>query len=110
MKSLHLLNLASDLKKKKRAGIKGNLLERKNVLLFEKTSTRTRCAFETGVMDEGGQVTFLVRQTARWERRNLLRTRLSCSADSTTASNLEALSRKRLIFLQSMRASLFGMA
>lgn len=56
----YLLNLASDLKAKKRAGIKGNLLERKNiVLLFEKTSTRTRCAFETGVMDEGGQVTFL---------------------------------------------------
>ncbi len=56
----YLLNLASDLKAKKRAGIKGNLLERKHVvLLFEKTSTRTRCAFETGVMDEGGQVTFL---------------------------------------------------
>ena len=40
----YLLNLASDLKAKKRAGIKGDLLDRKNiVLLFEKTSTRTRC-------------------------------------------------------------------
>lgn len=56
----YLLDLSRDLKAKKRAGIKGNLLERKNVcLLFEKTSTRTRCAFEVGVMDEGGQVTFL---------------------------------------------------
>jgi ornithine carbamoyltransferase len=56
----YMLNLALDLKRKKRAGIKGNLLERKNiVLLFEKASTRTRCAFETAAFDEGGSVTFL---------------------------------------------------
>ena len=56
----YLLNLSSDLKSKKRAGIKGNLLEGKNVvLLFEKASTRTRCAFEVGALDEGGQITFL---------------------------------------------------
>lgn len=56
----YLLNLAADLKRKKRAGVKGDLLERKNiVLLFEKTSTRTRCSFEVAVMDEGGQATFL---------------------------------------------------
>ncbi|MDC7124469.1 MAG: ornithine carbamoyltransferase [Spirochaetales bacterium] len=56
----YLLDLSLDLKKKKRVGIKGNSLERKNVcLIFEKTSTRTRCAFETAVYDEGGNVTFL---------------------------------------------------
>jgi ornithine carbamoyltransferase len=56
----YLLDLSVDLKKKKRAGIKGNLLEGKNiVLLFEKTSTRTRCAFEVGAFDEGANVTFL---------------------------------------------------
>lgn len=56
----YLLDLSRDLKAKKRAGIRGNLLEGKNVvLLFEKSSTRTRCAFEVGVMDEGGCVTFL---------------------------------------------------
>lgn len=56
----YLLNLAHDLKAKKRAGIKGDLLEGKNiVLLFEKTSTRTRCSFEVGAMDEGAGVTFL---------------------------------------------------
>lgn len=56
----YLLDLAKDLKNKKRAGIRGNLLDRKNiVLLFEKTSTRTRCSFEVACMDEGGQVTFL---------------------------------------------------
>jgi ornithine carbamoyltransferase len=49
-----------DLKKKKRSGIRGDLLEGKNiVLLFEKTSTRTRCAFEVAGFDEGAQVTFL---------------------------------------------------
>ena len=56
----YLLDLAHNLKAKKRAGIKGDLLEGKNiVLLFEKTSTRTRCAFEVGAMDEGAGVTFL---------------------------------------------------
>ena len=56
----YLLDLSHDLKAKKRAGIIGDSLLRKNVvLLFEKTSTRTRCAFEVAVMDEGGSVTFL---------------------------------------------------
>ena len=56
----YLLDLSMDLKRKKRAGIRGNLLDRKNIcIIFEKASTRTRCAFETAVFDEGGQVTFL---------------------------------------------------
>lgn len=55
-----LLDLALDLKRKKRAGLRGELLKGKNiVLLFEKTSTRTRCAFEVAGFDEGAQVTFL---------------------------------------------------
>lgn len=57
---LFLLELSDDLKRKKRAGIKGDLLDGKNiVLLFEKASTRTRCAFETAAFDEGARVTFL---------------------------------------------------
>ncbi|MDN5352398.1 MAG: ornithine carbamoyltransferase [Clostridiales bacterium] len=56
----YLLNLSFDLKAKKRAGIRGNLLAGKNIcLLFEKTSTRTRCAFEVAAHDEGANVTFL---------------------------------------------------
>lgn len=56
----YMLQLSADLKAKKRAGIRGNLLEGKNVvLLFEKTSTRTRCAFEVACFDEGANVTFL---------------------------------------------------
>ncbi|NGX56305.1 MAG: Ornithine carbamoyltransferase [Candidatus Anoxychlamydiales bacterium] len=56
----YLLDLSHDLKAKLRSGIKGNLLDRKNiVLIFDKTSTRTRCAFETAVGHEGGNVTYL---------------------------------------------------
>ena len=56
----YLLDLARDLKAKKRMGLHGEALKGKNiVLLFEKTSTRTRCAFEVATREEGGHVTFL---------------------------------------------------
>ncbi len=56
----YLLDLSHDLKAKKRAGIIGETMKGKNVvLLFEKTSTRTRCAFEVAALDEGAHVTFL---------------------------------------------------
>jgi ornithine carbamoyltransferase len=56
----YLLDLSMDLKAKKRAGIKNDLLRGKNiVLIFEKTSTRTRCAFEVAAFDEGANVTYL---------------------------------------------------
>ena len=56
----YMLDLAHDLKAKKRAGVVNKVLTGKNiVLLFEKTSTRTRCAFEVAAMDEGAGVTFL---------------------------------------------------
>jgi ornithine carbamoyltransferase len=56
----YLLDLAHDLKAKRRAGIYNYTLKGKNiVLLFEKTSTRTRCAFEIAALEEGAHVTFL---------------------------------------------------
>ncbi|MCF4113641.1 MULTISPECIES: ornithine carbamoyltransferase [Dethiosulfovibrio] len=56
----YLLDLSMDLKRKKRAGIKGDLLENKNVaLIFEKSSTRTRCAFTVACIDEGAHPEFL---------------------------------------------------
>ncbi|PKL10947.1 MAG: ornithine carbamoyltransferase [Spirochaetae bacterium HGW-Spirochaetae-8] len=57
---LYLLDLSAQLKAKKRAGLKDQLLQGKNiVLIFDKASTRTRCAFEVAAFDEGAQVTFL---------------------------------------------------
>ncbi len=57
---LYLLDLAADLKEKKKQGITGESLKGKNIaLLFEKPSTRTRCAFTVGASDEGGIPTYL---------------------------------------------------
>lgn len=56
----YLLNLARNFKDLKRTGTPHRYLEGKNVvLLFEKDSTRTRCAFEVGAMDLGMGVTYL---------------------------------------------------
>lgn len=56
----YLLDLSAELKRKKHAGEPHRYLEGKNiVLLFEKTSTRTRCAFEVGGHDLGMNVTYL---------------------------------------------------
>ena len=55
-----LIDLAADLKAKKKAGIPHKLCEGKNIaLIFEKTSTRTRCAFEVAGYDLGMGVTYL---------------------------------------------------
>ena len=56
----YLLDLAHELKRKKKQGVRDELLKGKNiVLLFEKTSTRTRCSFEVAARDEGAGVTYL---------------------------------------------------
>ena len=56
----YLLDLAAELKDKKKKGIPHHLCEGKNVaLIFEKTSTRTRCAFEVAAYDLGMHATFL---------------------------------------------------
>jgi ornithine carbamoyltransferase len=55
-----LLDLAAELKIAKYAGSEQPRLQRKNIaLIFEKTSTRTRCAFEVAAFDQGARVTYL---------------------------------------------------
>jgi ornithine carbamoyltransferase len=56
----YLLDLARDLKRAKREGTERPTLTGKNIaLIFEKTSTRTRCAFEVAAHDQGAHVTYL---------------------------------------------------
>lgn len=56
----YLLRLSADLKAAKYAGIEQQQLTGKNIaLIFEKTSTRTRCAFEVAAHDQGAHVTYL---------------------------------------------------
>ena len=79
----YMLDLAHDLKAKKTAGLAGDLLKGKNiVLMFEKTSTRTRCSFEVACHDEGGHVTYLEASGSQ------------CWADFLMESNTEALIRR----------------
>ncbi|GAB7218561.1 ornithine carbamoyltransferase [Vibrio comitans] len=55
-----LLDLSADLKKAKYAGTEQKRLQGKNIaLIFEKSSTRTRCAFEVAAFDQGAQVSYL---------------------------------------------------
>lgn len=57
---LHLLDLSRDLKRAKYAGTERPRLGGKNIaLIFEKASTRTRCAFEVAAFDQGAHVTYL---------------------------------------------------
>ena len=57
---LYLLDLAADLKDRKKKGIPVDVLRGKNVaLIFEKTSTRTRCSFEVAAHDLGMGTTYL---------------------------------------------------
>jgi ornithine carbamoyltransferase len=56
----YLLDLASVLKKAKYSGTEQQMLKGKNIaLIFEKSSTRTRCAFEVAALDQGAHITYL---------------------------------------------------
>ena len=56
----YLIDLSAELKKKKKEGVPHNTLTGKNIaLIFEKTSTRTRCSFEVAAHDLGMNVTYL---------------------------------------------------
>lgn len=56
----YLLDLSRDLKRAKYAGTEQQRLKGKNIaLIFEKTSTRTRCAFEVAAYDQGAHVTYI---------------------------------------------------
>ena len=62
----YLLDLAADLKAAKKAGTETQHLRTKEIcLIFEKTSTRTRCSFEVAAYDQGAHVTYLDPQSSQ---------------------------------------------
>ncbi|MDR1495766.1 MAG: ornithine carbamoyltransferase [Clostridiales Family XIII bacterium] len=66
----YLLDLAKKLKADRAAGIYGDSLRGRNILLlFDKTSTRTRSSFEVGATQEGGSVTFLDKSSSQFGKK-----------------------------------------
>lgn len=89
------LALAAELKAKKKADIPHRLCEGKQAaLIFEKTSTRTRCSFEVAAHDLGMTVTYLDPSGSQIGKRNPSPTQRACSAACTTALNTAATGRR----------------
>ena len=82
----YLLISAAELKEKKKAGIPHRLCEGKNIaLVFEKTSTRTRCAFEVAAADLGMHPVYLDPRPPRSAKRRASPTRRGSWAACSTA-------------------------
>ncbi|MFR5072703.1 MAG: hypothetical protein ACLTDS_11485 [Bianqueaceae bacterium] len=93
----YLLNLAAKLKKDKKAGITHGTLKGKNVaLIFEKPSTRTRCAFTVACADEGGYSEYLGKNEIQLGHKEAWRTpRVSCR-ECLTALNSVVFSHEKV--------------
>ena len=92
---LYLLDLSAELKDKKKKGILVDTLKGKNVaLIFEKTSTRTRCAFEVAAHDLGMGTTYLDPSGSQIGKKVASRTRPACWAECTRASSTADLARR----------------
>ena len=91
---LDLLDRAAALKAAKKAGTETARLHGKNIaLIFEKTSTRTRCAFEVACFDQGAHCSYLGPGSSQLGHKEASPTPRASSAASTTPSNTAA-SRK----------------
>ena len=92
---LYLIDLARDLKRAKYSGAIRRSLEGKNIaLIFEKTSTRTRCAFEVAAHDEGAHVTYIDPTSSQIGHKESRGTPLASWAGCTTRSSIEGPVRK----------------
>jgi ornithine carbamoyltransferase len=93
----YLLDLAHQLKAQRQQGIRGNTLTGKNIaLLFEKTSTRTRCAFEVGVVEEGGQTSFIDLSTSQFSKKESVEDSAKVLASYYDAIEFRGYSQKTL--------------
>ena len=91
----HLLDLAAELKAKKKAGIPHRLCEGKSVaLIFEKTSTRTRCSFEVAAADLGMHPVYLDPKSSQIGKKRASPIPPGCWAACSTASSTAAMGRR----------------
>ena len=90
----YLIDLSKNFKDMKRAGVPHRYLEGKNiVLLFEKTSTRTRCAFEVAGHDLAWALPISIRVPHRWGTKSPLKTQHAFWDECLTASNTAVTAR-----------------
>ena len=91
----YLLDLAADLKEKKKRGIPVDRFRGKNIaLIFEKTSTRTRCSFEVAAHDLGLGTTYLDPSGSQIGKRKASRIPRECWAGCMKGSNTGASDRR----------------
>ncbi len=90
-----LVELAAELKAAKKAGTETRYLTGRNIaLIFEKTSTRTRCAFEVAAADQGASTTYLDPSARRSGTRSRSGTPPASSAACSTRSSTGATVRR----------------
>ena len=90
----YLVKLAAELKRKKKEGILTDTLRGKNIaLIFEKTSTRTRCSFETAAHDLGMGTTYLDPKSSQIGKKRALKILPEFWGEFTMELNTEAMDR-----------------
>ncbi|EJM08595.1 ornithine carbamoyltransferase [Pseudomonas sp. GM16] len=91
----YLLDLSRDLKRAKYTGTEQQHLKGNNIaLIFEKTSTRTRCAFEVAAYDQGANVTYIDPNSSQIGHKESMKDPPACWGACTTPSNTVASNRK----------------
>lgn len=107
---LYLVDLSAELKEKKHQGIMHDSLVGKNIaLIFEKTSTRTRCSFEVAAHDLGMHVTYLDPSGSQIGKRKVFRIRPVFLDVCLMESNIVDTDRKSWKNWQNMQGFRCGM-
>ena len=107
---VYLLDLAASYKEKKKKGIPHDTLRGKNVaLIFEKTSTRTRCSFEVAAHDLGMGTTYLDPTGSQIGKKESIADTAEYLAECMRVLNTEVLNRQSWKNWQNTQEFLYGM-
>lgn len=95
----YLLDLSAKLKADKKAGREVPTMKGKNIaLIFEKSSTRTRCAFEVAAFDQGANVSYIGPSGSQIGHKESMKDTAQCWAECTTAFNIAVMVKRWLRF------------